>query len=86
MLEYHIIYEYQIFITMQHIVHVKIMLIRVKICLVEVYLLKYYFESHLTYKLRYYRQTMFNQLNIMVPYIDIIVGHFKRMLITGLGQ
>ena len=37
-----------------------------------VYLLKYHFESHLIYKWRYYRQTILNQLNIMVPYIDII--------------
>ena len=81
-----------------------------KICIIEVYLLKYYFESHLIYKWRYYRQTIFNQLNIMVPYLDIIGlchsvailweiyamrpkehllwlrFHFKRMLITGLGQ
>ena len=82
----------------------------IKICIIEVYLLKYYFESHLIYKWRYYRQTIFNQLNIMVPYVDIIGlchsvailweiyvmrpkchvrwlrFHFKRMLITGLGQ
>ena len=43
-----------------------------KICLIEVYLLKYYFERHLIYRWRYYRQTISNQLNIMVPYIDII--------------
>ena len=30
------------------------------------------FESHLIYKLRYNRQTIFNQLNIMVPYVNII--------------
>ena len=29
----------------------------IKICIIEVYLLKYYFERHLIYKLRYYRQT-----------------------------
>ena len=43
-----------------------------KICMIEVYLSKYQFESHLTYKWRYYRKTIFNQLNIMVPYVDII--------------
>ena len=40
--------------------------------IIEVYLLKYYFESHLIYECRYYRQTIFSQLNIMVPYVDII--------------
>ena len=36
-------------------------------------LLKYYYcESHLIYKLRYYRQTIFNHLNIVLPYVDII--------------
>ena len=44
----------------------------IKICIIEIYLLKYFFESHLIYKIRYYRQTNFNQLNIMVPYVDII--------------
>ena len=44
-----------------------------KICIIEVCILKYYFESHLIYKLCYHRQTIFNQLNIMVPYVDIIV-------------
>ena len=34
--------------------------------------LKYYFESPLLYKLCYYRQTIFNQLNIIVPYVEII--------------
>ena len=43
-----------------------------KICIIEVCLLKYYFESHLIYKLCYYRQTVFDQLNIMVSYVDII--------------
>ena len=33
---------------------------------------KVLFESHLIYKWRYYRQSNFNQLNIMVPYVDII--------------
>ena len=41
-----------------------------KICIIEVYLSKYYFKSHLIYKLRYYRQTISNQLDIMVPYVD----------------
>ena len=45
----------------------------IKIFIIEVYLLKYYFESHLIiYKWRYYRQTIFSQLNIMVSYVDII--------------
>ena len=39
---------------------------------IEVYLINYYFESHLIYKLRYYRQTIFNQLNITIPFVDII--------------
>ena len=39
---------------------------------VEVYHLKYYFERHLIYKWQYYRQTIFNQLNIMVSYVDLI--------------
>ena len=45
-----------------------------KICMIEVYLLKYHFESHLkyNYKWRYYRQTIFNQCHIMVSYVDII--------------
>ena len=34
--------------------------------------LKHYFESQLIYKWHYYRQTIFNQLNIMVSYVDII--------------
>ena len=37
------------------------------LCIIEVY-----FESHLIYKLCYYRQTIYNQLNIMVSYVDII--------------
>ena len=36
-------------------------------CIIEVYLLMYYFESHLIYKW----QTIFNQLNIMVSYLVI---------------
>ena len=35
-------------------------------------LLKYYFESDNIYKWRYFRQTLFNQLNVMVSYVDII--------------
>ena len=47
--------------------------ISIKIFLIQVYLLKYYFESHLIYnKLRYYRQTIFNQLNIILSCVDII--------------
>ena len=38
----------------------------------EVYLLKYHFESHLINKWHYYRPIIFNQLNIMKPYIGII--------------
>ena len=44
-----------------------------KICIVEVYLLKCYFESHIIYKWCYYRQIIFNELNIMVSYVDIMV-------------
>ena len=44
--------------------------VQVKICIIELYLLKYYFES--IYTCRYYTQTNFNQLNIMVSYVDII--------------
>ena len=44
---------------------------RSKICIIEVYLLKYHFESHLIYTWHYYRQTTFSQLKIMVPYVDI---------------
>ena len=44
----------------------------IKICIIEVYLLMQYFENHLIYKWRYYRQTILNQLNIMVPYVEII--------------
>ena len=40
--------------------------------IIEEYLLKYYFESHLICKWNYYIQTILNQSNIMVPYIDII--------------
>ena len=44
----------------------------IKISIIEVYLLKYYFRSHLIYTWHYYRQTIPNQLNIMVSYVDII--------------
>ena len=40
--------------------------------IIEVNFLKYYFESHLIYEWSYYRQTIFNQLNIMVPNVDMI--------------
>ena len=43
-----------------------------KICIIEVYTLEYYFESHLICKWRYYRQIIFNLLNITVSYVDII--------------
>ena len=43
-----------------------------KISIIEVYIFKYYFESHLKYKRRYYIQNIFHQLNIMVSYVDII--------------
>ena len=43
--------------------------VKSKICIIEVCLLKYYFESHLIYK---YIQTVFNQLYSMVPYVDRI--------------
>ena len=49
-------------------------LLKPKICIVEIYLLKCYFESHIIYKWRYYidKQSS-NQLNIMVYYVDIMV-------------
>ena len=46
----------------------------IKICIIEVYLMKYYFDSHLIYKWRYYRQMIFNQLNIMVFSLDKIIA------------
>ena len=46
--------------------------LNVEICIKEVCLLKYYFESNLIFKWRYYRQQIFKQLNIMVPYVNII--------------
>ena len=46
--------------------------ITIKICIIEVYIIKYYFECHLMYKWRCNRQTIFNQLNNMVPYVYII--------------
>ena len=45
---------------------------KIKICIIEVYLLNYYFESHLISKWSYYRQTIFYQLNLMIPHVDII--------------
>ena len=41
--------------------------------------LKYYFEIHLIYKVRYYIQLIFNQFNIMVSHVDII-GRYMRNL------
>ena len=43
-----------------------------KICVIEVYFLKYYFQRYLIYKWSYIRQIIFNQLNIMVSYVVII--------------
>ena len=49
---------------------------KLKYCAQSVYnrsiSLKCYFISHLIYDWRYYRQTAFIQLDIMVPYVDII--------------
>ena len=45
---------------------------KIKICIIEVYLLNYYFESHLISKWSNYRQTIFYQLNLMIPHVDII--------------
>ena len=39
-----------------------------KICIIDVYLLKYYFKNHLIYKGSY----NYNQFNIMVSYVDVI--------------
>ena len=38
-----------------------ILTVWIKICIIEVYILKYYFESHFIYKWRYYGKTIFNQ-------------------------
>ena len=48
--------------------------LRNKICIIEVYLLKlkYYFERQIIYQWRYYRLKIFNQLKIMVSYVDVI--------------
>ena len=40
----------------------------------------YYFESHLLYKWRFYRQTIFIQLNIVVSYV-IIIGIWHSVTI-----
>ena len=40
--------------------------------IIEVCLLKYYFESHLIYNDAIIQKTIFTQLNIIVPYLDII--------------
>ena len=40
--------------------------------MIEVYLFKYFFESHNIYEICYHRQKIFNQLNIMVSTVDII--------------
>ena len=53
--------------------HIKIYFIYFKMCIIEVYFLKYYFKSQLIYKWRYYRQTIFNQLNIKVSYVYKLV-------------
>ena len=45
--------------------------INIKICIIDVCIFKYYFEIHLIHKWHYYRQTIFNQLNIVVPYKEI---------------
>ena len=42
------------------------------VCIIEVLSFKAYFESHLIYKWLNFRQTIFNQLNIMVSYVGII--------------
>ena len=48
-----------------------------KICIIEVYVLKYHFISHLIYKWSYYRQTIFNQLNLMgILLVYAIVSQF----------
>ena len=59
-------------ILMKIYINANIINTQIKICIIEVYLLEYYFESHLIYKWRYYRQTIFSQSNIMVSYVDMI--------------
>ena len=52
-----------------------------KTFIIEICLLKYYFKKHLICKWRYYIQTIFNQLNIIVPYVDIIgICHIVAIL------
>ena len=48
----------------------KELILIIKICIIEVYLLKYYLKA--TTYINDAIQTIFNQLNIMVPYVDII--------------
>ena len=39
---------------------------------IKIFIIEVYFESHLMYKWRYYRQIIFNQWNIIVSYVEII--------------
>ena len=43
-----------------------------QICIIEVYFLKYYFESSYINDAIMYWQTIFNQLNIILSYVEII--------------
>ena len=47
---------------------------RFKICIIEVYLLKYYFKRYLIYKWGYYRQTIFDQFDIILVSYGEIIG------------
>ena len=83
----------------QHISQINIVLF-IKLCMYNRSIfLKYSFESQLIYKWRYYRQTIYNQLDIMVSYVDIIglchsVGIFEKSVMqpkyqnlgSGLGR
>ena len=61
------------------------------VCIIKKYLLlKYYFEGLLIYNWRYYRQTIFNQLYILVFYVDIIclchsVANYEKSMWCGLN-
>ena len=74
---------------------------KIKICIIEVYLLNYYFESHLIYKWHYYRQSIkfydtfrrSNSHNFKKNLCDAALMrerwhnfYFMRTLIKGLSQ
>ena len=67
------LYIYRVFITFENfIVYPSKISVIYKICKIEVYLLKYYFKIHL-YINDAIIDLIFNQLIIIVSYVDIIV-------------